>query len=63
MDWLRGQVTTVLRNISPRTRVALSLTGLAAGALLAYALYFDYRRRTEGDYKEKLRASESNSIQ
>jgi len=56
MDWLRGQVTTVLRNISPRTRVALSLTGVAAGALLAYALYFDYRRRTAGDYKEKLRA-------
>lgn len=33
----------------------LTVAGVAAAGLIAYAVYFDYRRRNDGDFRKKLR--------
>ncbi|KAF8915423.1 hypothetical protein CPB85DRAFT_1433023 [Mucidula mucida] len=41
--------------MSSRTTTVLTVAGVAAAGLIAYAVYFDYRRRNDGDFRKKLR--------
>jgi len=33
----------------------LTVAGIAVGGLVAYAVYFDYRRRTDANFRKQLR--------
>ncbi|KAF9037821.1 MAS20-domain-containing protein [Hymenopellis radicata] len=41
--------------MSSRTTTVLTVASLAAAGLIAYAVYFDYKRRNDGDFRKKLR--------
>ncbi|KAH9844112.1 MAS20-domain-containing protein [Rhodofomes roseus] len=42
--------------MSSRVSTVLTVAGVTAlGGLVAYAVYFDYRRRTDGDFRKRLR--------
>ncbi|KAG6334866.1 hypothetical protein ID866_4226 [Astraeus odoratus] len=38
-----------------KTSTVLTVTGIAVGSLLAYAIYFDYKRRTDANFRKQLR--------
>lgn len=46
--------TTPSSNI-PYTTIAVATTGVIATGLLAYAFYFDHRRRTDADFRKHLK--------
>lgn len=39
-----------------RVSTLLTVTGIAVGSLVAYAVYFDYKRRTDSNFRRQLRA-------
>ncbi len=54
---MNTQILPYLMRFSAKTKLILGLSGLAGCAMVAYALYFDHRRRTSGDYKARVRMS------
>lgn len=44
------------------SRMSLGIAGLAGSLLLAYAVYFDRKRRSDPDFKKKLRESECDEL-
>lgn len=44
--------------MSSRVSTVLTVAGVTVlGGLVAYAVYFDYRRRTDSDFRKRLRMS------
>ncbi|KAJ7693832.1 hypothetical protein B0H17DRAFT_1058405, partial [Mycena rosella] len=49
--WLLPPAT----NMTSRTGTVLTIAGISLCGLVAYAVYFDYKRRTDADFRKKIR--------